>query len=214
MNNDLQLFIKESLGKGASRQEIADALLRAGWEQDEIQEGLAAFAAVDFLVPVPKRKSALEAREAFFYLVSFIALYVSALSLGSLWFSFVNIWFPDPLRGDYVDPSLSAFRIAAASLLVAFPLFALLTRRMLIAMARNAEQKRSVVGKWLTYGTLVIAAAIIVGDLIAIVFNFLGGELTLRFFLQALIVLTIASMVFGYYFSIVREEEKEKNKYQ
>lgn len=212
MNSELYSFIRESLGKGMSRQEIADALAKGGWEQDEIQECLAAFAPVDFPVPVPQRKTSWEAREAFFYLVTFLALYVSGISLGSLWFSFVNVWLPDPLRGEYVDPSLSGFRIAAASLLVAFPLFALLTRRMRIAMVYNTEQKRSAVGRWLTYATLVIAAAIIAGDLIAVLYNFLGGELTLRFVLKALIVFGIAGMVFGYYLSLVREEEKEKNK--
>ena len=62
----------------------------------------------------------------------------------------------------------------------------------------------------MSYLTLVIAAAIIIGDLIAIVAGLLGGELTARFILKALTILAVTSSIFGYYLLDLQKEEKEK----
>jgi len=98
MNQELHSFVKDSLEKKQSRTAIQEALLQAGWQEQEIAKALNSFAEIDFPVPVPKRKPYLAAREAFLYLVSFITLYITAFSFGALLFSFIDIWFPDPLR--------------------------------------------------------------------------------------------------------------------
>ena len=76
-------------------------------------------------------------------------------------------------------------------------------------MQRNAEKKSSKIRKWLTYITLFITAGVIIGDLITLIFNLLGGELTLRFILKVLTVLLIAGIIFGYYLWDLKKEEKE-----
>ena len=53
-----------------------------------------------------------------------------------------------------------------------------------------------------------MSAGIIIGDLIAILYNFLNGELTLRFGLQALVIGGISAVIFGYYLWDLRGEEK------
>ena len=93
-------------------------------------------------------------------------------------------------------------------IIVAFPIFiwlSLVTRR---AILRAPEKKSSKIRKWLTYLTLFVAAGIIIGDLITLIYNMLGGELTLRFMLKVLTVLTIAGTIFGYYLWDLRKEEK------
>jgi len=204
MNNDLRLFVKESLEKNQSRAAIREALLSAGWQEQEITKSLSSFAEVDFPIPVPKKKPYLVAREAFLYLVSFITLYITALSFGALVFSFVGIWFPDPLRFGGGVP-----RTAIASLIVAFPIFLVITRALHKSATQDPERKDSRVKKWLTYLTLVIAAGVLIGDLITVLSSLLGGELTMRFFLKALIVFGIAGSIFGYYLSDLQKEEKE-----
>ena len=67
----------------------------------------------------------------------------------------------------------------------------------------------SAVRRWLTYLTLFVAAAVLVGDMIALVYNLLGGELTLRFVLKVLVAAVIAGTIFGYYLMDLRREEKE-----
>src|SRR5690606_39375607 len=60
---------------------------------------------------------------------------------------------------------------------------------------------------WLTYLTLFIAASVLVGDLVALVYNVLGGEASLRFVLKVAVVGMIAGAVFGYYLSDLRRDE-------
>lgn len=207
MSSELILFVKESLQKGQSRASITEALLSAGWQEQEITKALRSFAQVDFPVPVPRKKPYLAAREAFLYLVSFITLYITAFSFGVLVFSFIDMWLPDPLRQYAV---LSVSTNAIASLIVAFPLFLFLTRALSRSAAKDPERRESLVKKWLTYLTLVVAAAVLIGDLIAVLSNLLGGELTARFFLKAATVFLIAGAIFGFYLTNLQKEEKEE----
>ena len=204
MSNELHSFVKESLQKGQSRASITEALLSAGWRKEEIGKSLNAFAEVDFPVPVPKRKPYLAAREAFLYLVSFITLYITAFSFGALVFSFADVWFPDLLRGVGNIP-----KTAIASLIVAFPIFLVITRALRKGAATDPERKESRIKKWLTYFTLVVASSILIGDLITVLSSLLGGELSARFFFKAFVVFGIAGSIFGYYLSDLQKEEKE-----
>ena len=59
-----------------------------------------------------------------------------------------------------------------------------------------------------TYVTLLVAAGVIVGDSIALVFNLLSGELTLRFVLKVIVVAAIACTAFGYFTWSLRADDK------
>jgi len=211
MNSELYAFVKESLEKGIERAAIRDALLRARWQEEEIRNALSAFAEVDFPVPVPRRRPYLQAREAFMYVVSFITLYISAFSLGTLVFNFIDRAFPDPLTigGGF---SSGVITTAIAAIIITFPLYLFFMWRISIAVAQDPERKQSRIRKWLTYLTLVVGAGIIIGDLIALLGNFLGGELTIRFTLKALTILAIAGTIFGYYLWDLQRTEKEEQR--
>ena len=209
MVNELYVFVKEALEKGQDRSAIQQALLQAGWQEEEVKKALASFAQISFPVPVPRPKPYLQAREAFLYLISFIALYITAFSFGALVFAFIDKLFPDPLqfRLFYSSRGLTT---ALAAIIVAFPLYLFMTRLLGKAAAKDPEHRESKVGKWLTYLTLVIAAGIIIGDLIAVLSGLLGGELTTRFVFKAFTILTIAGSIFGYYLWSLQREEREK----
>ena len=96
ISDELQGFVKDGLARGVSRAEIEDVLLRAGWTAEQVRGALGAFAEIKFPIPVPRPRPYLSAREAFRYLVLFSTLYVSAFSLGTLLFQFINQAFPDP----------------------------------------------------------------------------------------------------------------------
>ncbi|MDP6704139.1 MAG: DUF5671 domain-containing protein, partial [archaeon] len=100
-------------------------------------------------------------------------------------------------------------RTSLAAIIVAFPLYVLLMRQLKRAEQRDPEQRQSKIRKWLAYLTLIVAAAIIIGDLIAVIAGLLGGELAIRFSLKALTVLVITGSIFGYYLQDLRREEKE-----
>ena len=53
--------------------------------------------------------------------------------------------------------------------------------------------------KWFASMTLLIAALVLLGDGISIVYALLSGELTARFAAKAGLVASIAALVFAYY---------------
>ena len=206
MNRELRAFVKEALEKGHNREEIRRVLLDAGWQDSEVRNGLSAFADSDFPVAVPKPAPYLYAREAFLYLVSFIALYVTAISFGILVFGIIDYSFPDAL--DYQrDFSIESGATAIASVIVAFPLYLFLSRWLARLVAADPERRQSLVRRWLTYLTLVVGAGIILGDLIALLANVLMGDPTLRFGLKAVSILVITGCIFGYYLWDMRQTE-------
>jgi hypothetical protein len=197
---DLERFVRDALARGESRAAIEAALASAGWPQEQVREALDAYADVPFAVPVPRPRPYLSAREAFLYLVMFASLYVWAVQLGNLLFDLVNHWLPDPADPQWqVQWQGRSMRWAVASILIAFPLFLYVSRLLSREMAGSPVKRLSVVRRWLTYMTLFLAAGVLVGDLITLVFNLLGGALTLRFVLKVAIVGAIAGAIFWFY---------------
>jgi hypothetical protein len=210
MREELVRFVESALERRLPRAEIRVALRQAGWRDEEVEKALAAFADVDFAVPVPRPRPYLSAREAFFYLLQFAALYTSAWSLGRLLFLLIERALPDPIDESWRSAvSGDSIRWAISSLMVAFPIFLLVARSLTRAAHRDPERRGSKVRKWLTYLTLFVAAAVLTGDLITVIYNLLGGEITTRFLLKTATVALIAGGVFGYYLWDLRGEEKE-----
>ena len=207
MQYDITTFVREALAQGESRDAIRNALKEAGWKEEEIRGAIDTYADVAFPLPVPKPKPYLSAREAFIYLLIFLTLYISAFSFGSLLFHFINRWVPDVLH-PYTSYDLNGVRMAVSSLIIAFPIYFWLSSITRKATDKDVEKRSSKIRKWLTYITLFIAAGVIIGDLITLLFNLLGGELTVRFTLKVFSVLLIAGLIFGYYLWDLRQDEK------
>jgi len=91
-----------------------------------------------------------------------------------------------------------------ASVAVAFPIFLLVMRTILREAQYRPERLQSGVRKWLTYIALLLTAGAMIGDLIWFLDYFLTGELTTRFLLKSLTVMTICGTIFVYYLSSLR----------
>lgn len=202
-------FIDASLRAGKSRDEIRAALTEAGWANEQIADGFRFFADVPFPVPVPRPRAHLSARDAFMYLLLFGTLYISAYQLGSLLFAFINLALRDGLAIYEIEGARRGIRWSTASLIVAFPVFLWLSIRLTREAAADPARRQSAVRRWLTYLTLLIAAAIIVGDLITLVYNLLSGDLTLRFVLKVLVVGIITGVIFGYFLHAIRRDDED-----
>ena len=209
IREELLGFVREALERGVPRSEIQTVLLGAGWRAEEVTKALGAFAEIDFPIPVPRPKPYLSARETFLHLLQFTALYFTAWDLGRLLFLFIERAFPDPAVSRYGDYISDQIRWSVSSLAIAVPIFLLVTRSLTRAAARDVEKRSSKVRKWLTYMTLFAAATVLAGDLVTLLYNLLGGELTTRFLLKAGTVALIAGSVFGYFLWDLRAEERE-----
>jgi hypothetical protein len=207
VNSVLLDFVRAALARGLRRPEIARVLREAGWQEADIGRALDAFAELEFPLPIPKPQPYLSAREVFTYLVLFAALYVSALNLASLAFIFIDHYFPGPLQNHSLSAAADTIRWNVASLIVAFPLFLFTFRAINKAISEDPSKRGSRPRKWLVYLTLWVAVLVLTGDLSALIYKILGGELTIRFALKVTTVALIAGGVFAYFFWDIRKDE-------
>jgi Domain of unknown function (DUF5671) len=200
-------FVREALARGIPRAEVEGALRGAGWAPEQVADALGSFADVSFPVPVPTPRPYTSAREAFLYLVLFFSLYTVAYHLASLGFDIIDRLLPDPAKplSGYWAQSV---RFSVSALVVAFPVFAWLALVIGRAMRKDPTKRASRVRKWLTYLTLVVAALALMCDVIALVYNVLGGEATARFVLKVVVVGAIGGTVFCYYLWDLRREDQ------
>ncbi len=211
VDDELRAFVRDALTRGVSRPEIEDVLRRAGWTAEQIRAGLNAYADLPFATPVPRPKPYLSAQEAFLYLVLFSTLYVSSFSLGHLIFQLINHALPDPAAPDFAVLAVRrGLRSSISSLIVAFPVFLFVSNLITRSLRIDPNKRLSKIRRWLTYLTLFIAGGVIVGDLISLLFNLLGGELTVRFVLKTITVGAIAALIFGYYLWDIRLDEVDE----
>jgi uncharacterized membrane protein (GlpM family) len=208
MASTLDTFVRDALNCGESRERIAAALTTAGWTQKEIDASLADYAVTNLDLAVPKPKQYVSAREAFLYLVLFILLGVVAWNLGSLLFALIDIAIVNALEeaNTYlVSARETQIRYAISGLVVGAPIFALLAHHIRKQRRTNPAMQRSIVRKWLTYITLIIASCTLIGDAIALVYGFLSGEISIRLVLKLLVIAVLAGGVFLYF---IRDAEK------
>ena len=208
-NKEIERFLREGLARGIERADLELVLLEAGWPRDQVRGALGGFADVQFAIPVPRPAPYLSAREAFVYLILFSTLYISAISLGSLLFAFIDQAFPDPAA----DPAAAlaatreTIRWSVSFLVVTFPVFALVFWTNDRAVRNDPGRRLSRVRQSLTYLTLFVGAAILIGVLTSIVYNLLGGDLTGRFLLKVLTIGAITGSLFGYFLRDVRRQD-------
>ena len=205
-SSTLDTFIREALNRGQDRARIAAALVAAGWTPKEVDAAMSGYADTDLGMAVPKPKPYVSAREAFLYLVLFILLGVVAWNLGSLLFALIDTAISDELDSQYGFFSReSQIRSAISGLVVGAPIFAWLALHIRKQRRTNPAMQRSVVRKWLTYITLIIASCTLIGDAIALVYSFLSGDLSTRLVLKLLVIAAIAGGIFLYF---IRDAEK------
>jgi hypothetical protein len=203
-STELMEFVRDALARGTPRARIEEMLVNAGWGRDMVNDALAAFADVDFPVPVPRPRAYLSAREAFAYLLLFGTLYVTAFNVGALVFEGINRAFPDPAAPPNAPYVREQLRWAVSAVLVAFPVFFFLSLAVERAVRLNPVKRRSHVRRTLMYSTVLLAAAVLIGDVMTLVYNALGGELTARFALKVLTVAAIAGGILIYLLLDVR----------
>jgi hypothetical protein len=152
-------------------------------------------------------------RDVFLHLLAIVTLYFSAVNVGILLFQYINLALPDPLWDPAffrLDAARRLIRWAISALIVVFPVYVWVNYFLAKELIRIPEKKELRTRKWLLNFTLFAAALVIIGDLVSLIYNYLGGEISLRFVLKILVVLLIAAAVFAYYLWYLRREQLAK----
>ncbi len=137
-------------------------------------------------------------KDVFLHLFNVVTFYLIVIGFIMLCVQYVNALFPDPLNY-YFTAIADIVRTASSILFIAVPAYLISAWLLGKDLLANPEKRELKLRKWLTYFTLFISAITIIIDLMIFVYNFLNGELTIRFFLKVLVVLLVAFLVFGYY---------------
>lgn len=147
-------------------------------------------------------------RDVFMYLLVILMLYTTVSEVLVALFSYIDLLFPDRfgLGSTELGGAHEAIRFAVAALVVVFPIYLWGSRFLGRELAANPEKGEARIRKWLLYLTLFLAGLLIIGDVVCLVYNFLGDEFTTRFILKVFSILAVSAAVFGYYLHELRRE--------
>jgi len=177
-----------------------------GWSEDEV-EYIYTQALVAYGVPLPKtgNSNAIlqknSAADIIISIFSFALLGTLVTAMISLFFGIIEYAFPDKLTDYFVYTSRSeSIHYATAALIIGLPLYSLSMYVWFKRFRESGEKKESSLTRGITYAVLLLSTMALAGDLITVIYTYLQGEITARFFLKAIVVLCISGVVFGFYF--------------
>lgn len=207
--DELLRFVEAARTSGAPDESIAGILKASGWPERDVYDALRSYYEQTTGVSVPVRRGIAEgARDAFIQLLLTGTLVTWVIALGSLLFSAIDRNWPDPIQRGRTYFSAGDL----ASLLVAFPIFLLVARTSIRDQRLDATRFEAPVRRWLTYLSMLIAAGVVIGDVITFLAYLLQGEITVRFVAKVLVVLALAAGVFWYYFTSLRPDNPARDR--
>lgn len=149
-------------------------------------------------------------RDVLLHLLSVITLYWSAGSALALLFAYVNVWVPDPLEA--YTRAAGEVNWPLAMLIILFPVYLWSVWFINRDLARHPEKNEYKVRRWLLYLNVFLAAALLIGDMIALIYGFLSGGLSVRFLFKILAVFAVGAAVFAYYLFDLRRQPGDTSK--
>ncbi len=157
-----------------------------------------------------------QALHFFLYLVSFFSLGMAVSGVIATVFAFIEKFVEDATSYDFYSSSMgeSAIKYGISSIVIAGAVYLLSASYINRLLYRGSIFESSRARKWLTYIVMFVATATILGDLVAVLSNFLGGDLALRFFLKALTILIASGAVLGFYLWDMKKREIVGKKYR
>jgi hypothetical protein len=198
--SSLREFVDAAKRQGATDESLVGLLRGRGWSEEDIYRVLADYFEGQSGIQVPVYKRSGSAKDAFLYLLSFTSLSIWTYGVGSVMFALIDRWIKDPLNPmNYYSGGYYQMADSLACIIVTFPVYIFVMSYITRESENHPGKLESPVRKWLTYIALLIAACVVVGDLISFLTYFLRAELTARFVAKVTVVLLIAGGVFWYY---------------
>lgn len=155
-----------------------------------------------------------KAVDFFLYFGIIISLIVCITNILEMIFTAIDRKFPDVLGSIsyYSDAYNNDVRLAIASLIVMYPLYIILSFVVAKDISKNPQKKDIGVRKFMIYTALFVTVCTLVGTLVSIIYQYLGGELSTRFQYKAISVIIVSASVFAYYlYSLKRDYSIKTN---
>lgn len=157
-----------------------------------------------------------QALDIVYYIAMFAALTSSVTSIISIVFTAIDHRYRDVLEisNNYYNEIQAGndVRLSVAILLVVFPLYLVVSwvqaRRIKLDITRNDLTIRKVY----SYGIIFITVLTLVGSLIYVIYNFLSGEIFLRFGPKALALALITGSICAYHIYTLRRDYSQNSK--
>ena len=151
-------------------------------------------------MPVPRPQSTVSAKDFFVYALTFGALIFLAIHMVVLLNALIDLaWNDEPRR------YRNTIRWSISVIIVALPTYLWLTLRDRKAVVADPALYRSFIRKWLIYIALLVASAVLLGDLVYVIYSFLEGNFTLQFLAKAAVVAAVSGGIFLFYLSDTRK---------
>lgn len=139
------------------------------------------------------------AKYAFYYLLSLVALVFVAINSGIIIFQIINSVIPDSLNNYSDRVSQDMLRFAIASLIFATPVFYWMNKLIKNGLVKGEIALSDAIRRWLTYFIIFVSSVVMLVWLITTMYSFLNGELTTKSILKTITILIISGSIFGYY---------------
>src|SRR3989344_2684189 len=139
-------------------------------------------------------------KDFFVYLGLSLVLYTSLSTLIFLCFNYIDMFFSYGGR-TYSDVyRLDSIRLEVSALVILFPLLVGLSYLINKDIQKDSSKLEIRSRKWLLYSVMFVSSVSGVGDLVYLVYSFMGGDLAKEFLLKLLTILLIAGVAFAYYY--------------
>lgn len=208
---ELSTYITTARGKNVPDDEIKNQLIAAGWPSDQVTAALSPSSTLP-VPPPPPSIAHVGMWVGFLYILFFVSLYVLATAIGGIYDVWVDKAIPDLGTGnsfvsDFFD-NTTLVQGYLAGIIVSYPLFMTflillkkqLTKQPLVANLRSR--------KILIYITLIGTFLIMLGNVIATIFDFLTGTVTNNVLGHLCVTILIAGSIFIYFLSEVKHDRK------
>ncbi|HZE87698.1 MAG TPA: DUF5671 domain-containing protein [Methylomirabilota bacterium] len=211
MSTSLEVYIQNARTQKIADEQIKTALIAAGWPKDKVVEALTQ-KPLDGSMPPPPPPPVPHVGMwvGFLYILFFISLYVLATSIGAIFHTFVDKTIPNIKTDQYsqLSDQMPPLRGFVSSLIVSYPIFLILAitlKKQLVKqpMVRNLRSR-----KILIYLTLIGTFLLMLGHVIATIYDFLSGTLTTNALGHLVVTLLIAGSIFGYFINEVKNDRK------
>ena len=197
-------FVASLVRNGADGPTMIAILRNAGWSEKQAVAALSAHFEAATGMAVPSRPVSIGGpKEAYLHLLALVTLAVWCIAAGSLWFTLIDLSFPDPGSQVFGDP-VAGMAFNLAQVLVAFPICLLVFGRLYRELTSGESTADSSIRRWLVYLALFLAAGTVIGDLVVFVSQFLQSSITARFLSKCAVVFLIAGGVFWHFLGSVQ----------